>query len=41
MLFKKVIAVYSKNLTNPYTQHLGLLIVKADGIYSYRSPLKG
>jgi hypothetical protein len=40
-LFKEIIAVYIKKLTNPYTQNVGLLIVRADGIYSYRSALKG
>jgi hypothetical protein len=40
-LFKEIIAVYSEDHTKPYTQCVGLLIVKANGIYSYRSALKG
>jgi hypothetical protein len=41
MLFKEIIAVYSKKLTSPYTKNVGLLIAEADGIYIYRSALKG
>jgi hypothetical protein len=40
MLFKEIIIVYSENRST-YIQHVVLLIVKADGIYSYRSALKG
>jgi hypothetical protein len=31
-LFKEIIAVYSKKLTNPYTKNVGLLIVKANNL---------
>jgi hypothetical protein len=42
MLFKEIIAVYSENHTKPINiQIVALLTVKADGLYSYRSDLKG
>jgi hypothetical protein len=40
-LFKEIIAVYSKKLASPYTKNVGLLIMKADGIYIYRLALRG
>jgi hypothetical protein len=41
MLFKEIIAVYTRNHTNPYIQNTALLTFKADGTYSYHSSLKG
>jgi hypothetical protein len=39
-LFKEMFTVYSENHAKPI-QKAALLIVKADGSYSYRSALKG
>jgi hypothetical protein len=35
MLFKEIIAVYSEKYTNSIIQNADLLIVKADGTYTY------
>jgi hypothetical protein len=40
MLFKEIIAVYSEKHTKPISKNAELLIVKADGAYSYHSALK-
>jgi hypothetical protein len=41
MLFTEIIAVYSKNYKKPGNTNRALLTVKADGIYSYHSAVKG
>jgi hypothetical protein len=41
MLFKEIIAAYSKNHMKDIIRNPASLIVKADGSYSYRSALKG
>jgi hypothetical protein len=41
-LFKEIIAVHNEDYTKHInTQNVALLIVKADGTYSYQSALKG
>jgi hypothetical protein len=45
MLFKEIIAVYSENYTKPINtlrgQNAEVLIVQADGTYSYQWAVKG
>jgi hypothetical protein len=41
MLFKEIIAVYILNHTKPIHKNAVLLLVQADGTYSYRSALNG
>jgi hypothetical protein len=41
MLFKEIIAVYTKNRTKSIYTKYSVIDCKADGIYSYRSDLKG
>jgi hypothetical protein len=40
MLFMEIIPVYKQNRTK-YINKVQLLVVKADGTYSYHVPLKG
>jgi hypothetical protein len=41
MMFKEIIVVYNENCTESINTICRIMTAKADGIYSYRSALKG